>query len=156
MQRGLFLSCLLFQRISTLCRVLGKQDEYFKKVVQGMTSSESIDLQALMQAGLPKPALDHNNHDQHRRESDSESGFEDYSSQMSKSINDDAYNNMSHSTSMDNLMIDQLVLELKSVAVDWKTFRNVKQCSCAVPFEHHTRRVSRENVPIFVLVYSLI
>ena len=106
-------------------------------------------------AAAPPCGADNNHHDNHggRRESDSESGFEDYNSQMSKSMNDEFHASlMSHSTSVDNLMIDQLVTELKSVAVDWKTFRSVKQCSCAVPFEHHIRKVSTgwQNIVIHI------
>ena len=120
-----------------------------------MSKSESMDLHALMQQHMKTPPAELNNHlDNHNhqggacRESDSESGFEDYSSQMSKSINDEFALHaslMSHSTSIDNLMVDQLVTELKSVAVDWKPLRSVKQCYCALPFEHHIRRVSVMN-----------
>lgn len=31
--------------------------------------------------------------------------------------------------------------ELASVALDWKTFRNVKECSCSTPFDHFSRKV---------------
>ncbi|XP_013378996.1 myotubularin-related protein 6-like [Lingula anatina] len=84
------------------------------------------------------------------RRSDSESGFEDGGSQMSKSgmelegieevdsLQDSPV--ISQSNSFDNLMLEQLELEMESVAVDWKTLRNIKQCSCAAPFEHYTKK----------------
>ena len=67
---------------------------------------------------------------------------------MSKSMNDEVGMSMqtsgmmSSSISLETLCLDSLVIELKSVAVDWKTFRNVKVCSCAMPFEHYTKKVS--------------
>ncbi|XP_050687156.1 myotubularin-related protein 6-like isoform X2 [Eriocheir sinensis] len=30
--------------------------------------------------------------------------------------------------------------ELSSVSLDWKTFRNVKECSCSTPFDHFSRK----------------
>ncbi|XP_071515135.1 phosphatidylinositol-3,5-bisphosphate 3-phosphatase MTMR6 isoform X2 [Panulirus ornatus] len=30
--------------------------------------------------------------------------------------------------------------ELSSVALDWKTFRNVRECSCSTPFDHFSRK----------------
>lgn len=80
---------------------------------------------------------------------------------MSKSLNEDAVNSMtasglSSSTSLESLCVDQLLMELKSVAIDWKTFRNVSQCSCAIPFEHYTKKVgqctSREIVETILII----
>ncbi|XP_023237157.1 myotubularin-related protein 6-like isoform X3 [Centruroides sculpturatus] len=34
----------------------------------------------------------------------------------------------------------QLDEELKSVAVNWKTLRNIKECSCSTPFDHFGRK----------------
>ena len=36
---------------------------------------------------------------------------------------------------------DQLLGELQSVAVEWKSLRQATSCSCAMPFEHHTKKV---------------
>jgi len=36
---------------------------------------------------------------------------------------------------------DQLLCELQSVAVEWKSLRQATNCSCAMPFEHHTKKV---------------
>lgn len=37
---------------------------------------------------------------------------------------------------------DQLSEEMKSVALDWKTLRNIEECSCSTPFDHFSRKVS--------------
>ena len=123
----------------------------------------------LMQDTNPKPATvlpnrnstDNNRHSADSthllggRESDTESGFEDGSSSMSKSMNDEdgmTQSGLSSSTSLDNLCVDQLLVELKSVAIDWKTFRNVKTCSCAMPFEHYTKKV---GLPAYIMYLFL-
>ena len=151
-----------FQRLTSLCKLLNKPEEQLRKYLQGMTTSESMDLSALLIAEsqhktlpaqhpantLRQAHLDAENSN-HRttRESDSESGFEDGSSQMSKSMNDEVGLSMqtsglmSTSLSLETLCLDSLVTELKSVAVDWKTFRTVRVCSCAMPFEHYTKKV---------------
>lgn len=153
------------QRITSLCKLLNKPDDATRRYLQGMTTSESMDLSALLlaenqQKTLPAqqtPAPSRPHHDNHldtdnshrtTRESDSESGFEDGSSQMSKSMNDEVGLSMqtsglmSTSISIENLCLDSLVTELKSVAVEWKSFRAVRVCSCAIPFEHFTKKVS--------------
>ncbi|MPC39634.1 hypothetical protein E2C01_033180 [Portunus trituberculatus] len=37
--------------------------------------------------------------------------------------------------------------ELASVALDWKTFRNVKECSCSTPFDHFSRKSVFKSQP---------
>ena len=151
-----------------------------KKAFQSLSSSESVDFRALLLSDAKKditlnelqkrinPADCNNgvNHMlspdaggqvAHRRESDTESGFEDSGSQMSKSLNDDCGNSarnsahMSDSDSSENLQIEQLLLELQSIAVEWKSLRNVKACSCAMPFEHFTKKVSYFSA-VFLLI----
>lgn len=39
------------------------------------------------------------------------------------------------------LTSESLKRELASVALDWKTLRNVEECSCTTPFDHSTRKV---------------
>ena len=43
--------------------------------------------------------------------------------------------------SSDSLCVENLLAELKSVAIEWKIFRNVKQCNCAMPFEPYNKKV---------------
>ncbi|XP_059484789.1 myotubularin-related protein 6 isoform X1 [Neocloeon triangulifer] len=35
---------------------------------------------------------------------------------------------------------EQLASELKSVAIEWKTLRNVRECNCSTPFDHSSRK----------------
>lgn len=37
--------------------------------------------------------------------------------------------------------MDQITEELDSVALDWKTLRNVKECVCTTPFDNFSRKV---------------
>ena len=37
--------------------------------------------------------------------------------------------------------MENLLAELKSVAIEWKIFRNVKHCNCAMPFEPYNKKV---------------
>ncbi|XP_046395380.1 myotubularin-related protein 6 isoform X1 [Ischnura elegans] len=49
-----------------------------------------------------------------------------------------------HGLSLDvspaNITVEQLVREMESVALDWKTLRNVKECACSAPFDHSSRK----------------
>ena len=113
-----------FQRLSALCKLLGRGEETLKRTFQSLSSSESLDLRSVLfsdsaagggsagggaspgaarqQSGSsqqqPSPAnasfSNNVDHEQSllmmRKESDSESGFEDgSSSQMSRSLADD-------------------------------------------------------------------
>lgn len=37
--------------------------------------------------------------------------------------------------------IEQLLVELTSVAAEWKSLRTAVSCSCAMPFEQHNQKV---------------
>lgn len=37
--------------------------------------------------------------------------------------------------------MQELTTELESVALDWKTIRNIKECGCSTPFDHFSRKV---------------
>jgi len=39
------------------------------------------------------------------------------------------------------MSVEQLAAELGSVALDWKTLRNIKECVCSTPFDHFSRKV---------------
>ena len=80
--------------------------------------------------------------------SDSESGFDEVSSQLSRSGGVDELTGvggggggMLRSPSSDQLTVEQLIAELKTVAIGWKSFRNVFSCSCASPFDHYVKKV---------------
>ena len=99
--------------------------------------------------------------------SDQESGFDELSSQMSKSGLDDLASSevskvdpeegictmessMTASVSRDQLSMDQLHLEIDSVAVDWKSFRQLYHCACASPFDSFTKKAS-SSLYLFIL-----
>ncbi|XP_064607612.1 myotubularin-related protein 8-like isoform X2 [Liolophura sinensis] len=80
----------------------------------------------------------------HLKLSDSESGFDESSSQMSRSGIEDGSSSIHelhvNANHVGTLTIDQLLAELKTVAIDWRAFRNVRQCNCAAPFDHFSRK----------------
>lgn len=45
------------------------------------------------------------------------------------------------SNAADIMSVEQLAAELGSVALDWKTLRNIKECVCSTPFDHFSRKV---------------
>jgi hypothetical protein len=45
------------------------------------------------------------------------------------------------SSATDIMSVEQLATELGSVALDWKTLRNIKECVCSTPFDHFSRKV---------------
>ena len=75
--------------------------------------------------------------------SDSESGFDESSSQMSRSGIEDStlMLSMVRSPSSDNLSEDVIRAEVKTVAADWNSLRHVLTCSCATPFDYYVKKV---------------
>lgn len=127
-----------------------------------------MDFQALLLGDLAlkdsSPSIHHNGPHQFpdnadhrvRRESDTESGFEDGNScQLSKSLVEEA-GRLSESDSLENLQIEQVLMELMSVATEWKSLRNVKNCSCAMPFEQYTKKVGLNLVCMWSKHHKLI
>lgn len=46
-------------------------------------------------------------------------------------------------TLFDNTLgVQEVVKDLESVALDWKTLRNISECGCSTPFDHFSRKVS--------------
>ena len=161
-------SLIFFQRITQICKLLGKSDETIQRKLQGFLSMDSIDgylashlddtsiSNKLTSADRNSDDSDHklnhidsglkyNDITQNHVKSDSESGFDESSSQMSRSgIEDGNYtmeNSMlTRSPSSEQLSLDQLVAEMKTVALDWRPFRNVHNCSCATPFDHYMKK----------------
>ncbi|ELU00050.1 hypothetical protein CAPTEDRAFT_222026 [Capitella teleta] len=123
-------SRLVEKRISALCRLLGHTEGSLQKALASLSSSESMDFHALLLAEGPA-----NGAPNLRRESDTESGFEDgNSSQLSKSLIEENVDGD------DCLQIENILTELMSVATEWRSLRNVKNCSCAMPFEQYTKK----------------
>lgn len=130
-------------------------EETLMQAIQNLSSSDSMDFRALLlndtnaktcsedilkNSLIPSSGLGKN-----RLESDAESGFEDgIISQMSKSLNLDDVVVTSGSSDVDALdpvQIEQLLNELQSVAIEWKSLRSAVMCSCAMPFEQHSKKV---------------
>lgn len=57
---------------------------------------------------------------------------------VSSQTSDGSINNKIEGT---NLTSEILKNEIDSVALDWKTLRNIEECSCTTPFDHSTRKV---------------
>ena len=136
----------LSQRIASLCKLLGRGEDQLQIAMQNLSSSESMDFRALLLNESRKATEDEGGNQpplggkRGRCESDAESGFEDGGSSLtSKSMSDVTIGPLD----MDNLQIYHLLMELQSVAVEWKSFRKVQNCSCAMPFEHFTKKVGR-------------
>ena len=45
--------------------------------------------------------------------------------------------------------VEQLLHELQSVAIEWRTPRSTKSCSCALPFEQHTKKVDIHLIYVY-------
>jgi len=135
---------LLEKRISRMCGVLGKSDEEQRRILAGLANSESMDLTALLNGThITSHQPEDHSPGLTRHESDTESGFEDAaSSQLSKSTMDDSgsLSNSAFLAGSEEVSADTLLMELKSVAVNWKTLRNVRSCNCAIPFETFTKK----------------
>lgn len=50
--------------------------------------------------------------------------------------------------------IQELTRDLESVAIDWKTLRNITECSCSTPFDHFSRKVGKVYV-FFLLIINV-
>lgn len=66
-----------------------------------------------------------------------------------KDVMDSGYiDNQDRNSSVDNspeqnfdcTVLTQLIDEMESVALEWKTFRNVHECICSTPFDHFSRK----------------
>ncbi|XP_025086594.1 myotubularin-related protein 6-like isoform X2 [Pomacea canaliculata] len=153
----------LEMRIKQLCKLLNKPEEVVQRKLQGFLSVESL---SDMATGPPEDSLSCltlNSNTTNSLEvdlmlngrfpqeigfshgrSDSESGFDESGSQLSRSGFEETTceNNVSitHSPSTETLTDDFLDLEMKSVAVEWKSFRSVFTCSCAIPFDYYVKK----------------
>lgn len=52
--------------------------------------------------------------------------------------------------SLENCLFSQLTDEMDSVALEWKTLRNVYECICSTPFDHFSRKVC----VVYIIVIS--
>lgn len=109
---ALTLHVFIFQKIATLKRLLGKTD-------CAGTGGSKVHSNSLK------------NHENDGEERDMHLA-EETTKKRPPLIKDDSLDIMSST-----LLTDAV----ESVAVDWKSFRNIKQCVCDNPFEHFSRKV---------------
>ena len=190
---------LLPQRITQICKSLGKSEDDIQKALDGFPSMESLngvlsDLpqhdssssltfktedQILQNEDCPSPKdRDFSSDIKSDAESGfdengstmSKSGFNEINSQLSKSGMEDGSVTMetsmlSSSTSPDCLSLDVLLMEIRSVALDWRSFRNIPNCICASPFDSFTKKASilfychcmyRNNSSSLLIFHSLL
>ncbi|KAK3099384.1 hypothetical protein FSP39_003635, partial [Pinctada imbricata] len=163
---------LLEKRVTQICKALGKSEDSIQKALDGFPSMESLngilnDLPQTDTQSLLRMKSDeiHENEQMASKDvlndvkSDTESGFDENGSQMSKSglneinsqmsksgMEDGSVNMetsmMSSSMSNDNLSLDILLMEIRSVALDWRSFRNIPNCICASPFDSFIKKAS--------------
>lgn len=129
------------------------------QAIQNLSSSESMDFRALLlndadnknsEEIIKSSGTSPNSHVKNL-ENDAESGFEDGgTTRMSKSLVKDGVMS-SGVNEADPVQIEQLLKELQSVAIEWKSLRNAVICSCAMPFEQHSKKVSAVNCHIMPL-----
>lgn len=141
------------QRIAVLNKLLGYAygEESLLQAIQNLSSSESMDFRALLlndadnknsEEIIKSSGTSPSSHVKNRFENDAESGFEyGGTTQMSKSLIKDGVVS-SGVNEADPVQIEQLLNELQSVAIEWKSLRSAVICSCAMPFEQHSKKVS--------------
>lgn len=142
---------LVEKRIAVLNKLLGYAygEESLMQAIQNLSSSESMDFRALLlndadnknsEEIIKSSGTSPNSHVKNCLENDAESGFEDGgTTRMSKSLVKDCVMS-SGVNEADPVQIEQLLKELQSVAIEWKSLRNAVICSCAMPFEQHSKK----------------
>jgi len=121
------------KRITLLKELLGHVETPSKDVDSvlndsGMPDTRIPDNNDNTTDNLLRPVTTDNRHSCGSTISDTESGFDDGKELVSPSKITSA------------VTADQLAEELSSVAIDWKTIRNVKECICTTPFDHFSRK----------------
>ncbi|XP_013792986.1 myotubularin-related protein 6-like [Limulus polyphemus] len=131
---------LLQRRIGQLKEVLGHVDSPSKDIDSRMTDSgmaEEIDGLSFCPNTLEELGIGLEGSENSVRDSgvsDVESGGLDARDM------DSLLQHSSSSSALDSAVIQQLADELDSVALDWKSFRNVRECLCSTPFDHFSRK----------------
>ncbi|XP_070554043.1 phosphatidylinositol-3,5-bisphosphate 3-phosphatase MTMR6-like isoform X2 [Ptychodera flava] len=123
----------LEKKITSLKKLLGKSDE---KIDISKENGSTNDVDSLVNSVKKAEICDGDLvNDNSERDSAIESSGEETSSNS-----DSAINRMAGADTYVELTSAQLEEAIESVALTWKTIRNVRQCSCASPFDHFSRR----------------
>lgn len=132
------------QRIAQFRELLGHADTPSKDIDSLMnysslgesgSESEHSGLCRLKDLQLKSPLDSCSN--RHSYTSDAESGFEDCKDGVSPQGGDSRLRDATNLPSW-----EELDDELKSVAIDWKSLRNIRECVCSTPFDHYSRKVT--------------
>jgi len=120
---------LIFQRVAGLGKLLGYSynDESLSKALQTLSASDSLDFRAFLQAD---GSLTNSTDETLFAVTSADSGYENGASSVGVVTETAAV-----------VAVDRLLGELQSVAVEWKSLRQATSCSCAMPFEHHSKKV---------------
>jgi len=119
--------------VAGLGKLLGYSynDESLSKALQTLSASDSLDFRAFLQ---PDGSLADSTDDTFYTVTSADSGFENGAGGGGVVTIETAAAVV--------VAVDQLLAELQSVAVEWKSLRQATSCSCAMPFEHHSKKVS--------------
>jgi len=119
--------------VAGLGKLLGYSytDESLSKALQTLSASDSLDFRAFLQ---PDGTLADSTDDMFFALNSADSGYANGSSVGGLAVGDTGETPAVVAT-------DQLLCELQSVAIEWKSLRQATNCSCAMPFEHHTKKV---------------
>jgi len=122
------------QRVGGLGKLLGYSysDESLSKALQTLSASDSLDFRAVLQ---PDGSLIDSTDDPLFVLNSADSGYENGGGGV---VTADG-----GVVTADGgvVAVDRLLCELQSVAVEWKSLRQATSCSCAMPFEHHSKKV---------------
>ena len=102
--------------------------ESLSKALQTLSASDSLDFRALLQ---PDGTLADSTDESFYAVTSADSGYENGGGPADDGLG----------SAPVVVAVDQLLCELQSVAVEWRSLRQAKSCSCAMPFEHHSKKV---------------
>lgn len=119
-------------------------EDHIRFLTKKVTSLKSLISKASGIRKIKSP-MNSNNHDDsnlvdNKTVYEQKSTFEsaDHAHPLKTEFQEDAINS-NHVTSA---AVEQITSEFDSVALDWKTLRNIKECNCSTPFDHFSRKVS--------------
>lgn len=149
---------LIEKRIAVLSKLLGYSvgEDSLMEAIQNLSSSESMDFRSLLLDDVSKDNADDvvksstapssGDNTGNRLENDTECGFNNGNVTLaSRSLEEGDCVVSSGVTDLEgdrlgSIQVDQLLTELQSVATEWKSLRSAVVCSCALPFEQHSKK----------------
>lgn len=119
------------QRVTGLNKLLGYSysEDALVQALQGLSSSESLDFRSFL---LP----------------DATTPIEGSGRNGETGVKNHVISSHGNVESTALVSVEQLLVELQSVAVEWKSLRRATSCSCAIPFEQHSKKVFVNQVII--------